>query len=142
MDIRLWAIGFPIAVLTACSGKVPPYPPLDGITRVEVRARLAGRDTTVASIAERDRIGRIVAFVNARRAGWEQPWAGVPLPIVVADLYRGSEFMGHVGSGASFLETQRQGDFASRSASADEVAEFNALLGIGAKVVAVPPKHP
>ena len=40
----------------------------------------------------------------------------------------------------SFLETQREDNFASRSASDDEVREFNALLGIGTKVVAVPPK--
>ncbi|HEY2377988.1 MAG TPA: hypothetical protein VGH98_18585 [Gemmatimonadaceae bacterium] len=142
MDIRLWAVAIPIAVLTACGGKVPPYPPLEGITRVEVRGRLAQRDTTVASIADPERIGRILAFVNARCAGWERPWAGIPVPIVVADFYRGSEFMGHVGSGASFLETQREDDFASRSASPEEVAEFNALLGIGTKVVAVPPKRP
>lgn len=142
MKIRLWSVAASIALLTACDGKVPPYRPLNGITRVEVRARLAGHDTAVGSIVEPNRITRIVAFVNARRAGWEQPWAGVPVPTVVAEFYRGSEFMGHVGSGASFLETQREGDFASRPASTEEVAEFNALLGIGTKVVAVPIKHP
>lgn len=130
----------PIAALAACDGKLPPYPRLEGITHVEVQARFAGRGTTLASIVDPDRIGRIVAFVNARRAGWEQPWAGVPVPTVVANFYRGSEFKGHVGSGASFLETQRDGDFASRDASHDEVSEFNALVGVGEKVVAVPTK--
>jgi hypothetical protein len=140
MRLRVCAIGITFALLPACNGKMPAYPPLDRITRIDVRARLDGHDTVVASIADPERIARIVAFVNARRAGWEQPWGGIPVPSVMAEFYSGSEFEGHVGSGASFLETQREDNFASRSASDDEVREFNALLGIGTKVVAVPPK--
>jgi hypothetical protein len=143
MTCRLSTVGASVALLAAaCGGKVPSYPPLDGVTRVDVRVRLNGHDTTVASIADPDSIRRIVAFVNARRDGWERPWYGIPVPIVVANFYRGSEFMGHVGSGASFLETQREGDFSSRPASTEEVAAFNSLLGVGTKVIAVPPKRP
>ena len=130
-----------LALLLACGVKVPPFPPLDGITRVDVRVEMDGRDTTVASIAGRDSIGRLVAFVNARRDGWERPWYGIPVPSVVANFYREGEFMGHVGSGPSFLETQREDDFASRPSSSSEVAEFNALLGIRTKVIHVPPKN-
>ena len=141
--MRLSTVGVQLALLAAaCGGKMRPYPPLEGVTRVDVRVRLAGRDTTIASIVDPDSVRRIAAFVNARRDGWERPWYGVPVAVVVADFYRGKDFMGHVGSGASFLETQREGDFASRPASAEEVATFNALLGVGTKVIAVPPTSP
>ena len=143
MSLRRSAVGVSLALLVAaCDEKIRPYPPLEGITRVDVRVRLAGRDTIVTSIIDPDSLGRIVAFVNVRRGGWERPWSGIPVPVVMAEFYRGKEFMGHVGSGASFLEAQREGDFASRPASAEEVAAFNALLGVGTKVIAVPPKRP
>jgi hypothetical protein len=143
MSLRRSAIGVSLALLVAaCDEKIPPYPPLEGITRVDVRVRLAGRDATVTSIVDPDSVARVMAFVNVRRNGWQRPWYGIPVPVVVAEFYRGKEFMGHVGSGASFMEAQRQGDFASRPASAEEVAVFNALLGVGTKVIAVPPKRP
>jgi hypothetical protein len=141
MDYRFSPIRVSLAALLAACGNVPPYPPLEGITRVDVRVRLAGRDTSVASITNLDSVARLVEFVNARRSGWRRPWYGIPVPTTVAELYRGSEFMGHVGAGPSFLETQRQDDFASRPATAEELAAFDALLGIGTKIIVVPPKE-
>lgn len=143
MSRRLSAVVCTLALqVAACDEKIRPYPPLEGITRVDVRVRVAGRDTIVTSIIDPDSLGRVVAFVNVRRDGWKRPWSGIPVPVVLAEFYRGKVFMGHVGSGASFLETQREDDFASRPASAEEVAAFNALLGVGTKVIAVPPKRP
>lgn len=134
---------FPL-LMSACNRAVPAYPALTGITRIEVRARLSGRDTTIASITNPDTIARMTAFVNARREGWDVPWYGVPVPVTTAEFYRGREFLGHVGAGAAFLETQRRGEFASRPATDEEVAAFNALLGIPPKIVVVPVprKHP
>ena len=139
---RSLAVTVFLAVLgSACNRAVPAYSALAGITRIDVRARVSGRDTIVASIANPDSIVRVTDFVNARRDGWEVPWSGVPVPVTTAEFYRGSEFLGHVGAGATFFETQRRDDFASRPATSEEVAAFNALLGI-TKVVVVPVKHP
>lgn len=131
-----------LAVLViGCERELPPYPVLDGVTRIDVRVRVGSRDTTLAPITDRDSVERIVAFVNARRDRWTQPWYGVPVPRTVAELYNGSAFVGHIGAGANFLETQRLGDFASRSASPEEVATFNALVGVDSKVIVVPHKQ-
>ena len=136
---RLWLVTVSVTLSsTACNRTVPTYPTLDGVTRVEVHVRAAGRDSTIESIVDPDAVARITAFVNARRDGWEVPWFGVPVPTTEAYFYRGPQFLGHVGAGATFLETQRLDTFASRPASAEEVAAFNALLGIGTKVIAVP----
>jgi hypothetical protein len=143
MICEIATVGVCLAGIAAgCARSVPAYPPLDGVTRVEVQVRVSGRDTVVANIVDPDSVRRITTFLNARRAGWERPWYGIPVPIVVANFYRGGEFMGHVGSGSSFLETQREDDFSSRPASAEEVAAFNALLGVGTKVITVPAKRP
>lgn len=132
-----------VAILIAgCDQEVRPYPLLEGVTRIEVRVRLGSLDTTLAPITDRDSVQRIVAFVNARRDHWTTPWYGVPVPTTIADFYRGKEFLGHVGTGTNFLETQRRGEFTSRVASAEEVATFNALLGLPTKVIVVPPKEP
>ena len=143
MKRRSIAVTLFLAVLgSACNRAVPAYPALVGITRIDVRTRLSGRDTTIESIANPDSIARVIDFVNARREGWEVPWSGVPVPVTIAEFYRGREFLGHVGAGAMFFETQRRDDFASRHATGEEVAAFNALLGIGTKVVVVPVKYP
>jgi hypothetical protein len=64
------------------------------------------------------------------------------VPTTVAYFSGGDELRGSVGSGASYSETQREGNFASRRASLEEVTELHVLLGIGTKVIAVPPKRP
>jgi hypothetical protein len=141
MTRQLFLVGAWLAIWSvACNRTVAPYPRLDAITRVDVQVRIGGRDTTIASIADVDSVARTVEFVNSRRGGWEVPWYGVPVPTTTALFYRGREFQGSVGTGPNFLETQRLGDFASRAASGDEIVAFHALLGVGTKVIAVPPK--
>jgi hypothetical protein len=55
---------------------------------------------------------------------------GVPVPRVVLDFYEGENFKGHFGISKGFIETQRVGDFASKSISEGEGQEFLNLVGI------------
>jgi hypothetical protein len=73
-------------------------------------------------------ISQIVRFVDSHRTGWDVPWSGVPVPVVVAEFYSGTEFKGSLGVGKDFLETQRDGGFFSQSAAPDEVRGFLELL--------------
>jgi hypothetical protein len=115
-------------LLATCNGALPPMPLLPHATRVVVVA--GPSNDTLAVLTDPVRVAALTTFVNARREGWEVPWAGVPIPQVSADFYTGAEFHGHVGAGPTFLEAQRAGSFASRRASAAELAEFAQLLGV------------
>jgi hypothetical protein len=107
-------------------GLVEPFPPLVGVTELRIRNR-AGDSISV--IQDTMRIKQVVAYVNARNAGWTRPIGGIPIPRVVIEFH-GVAFMGHVGFGNGFLETQRMGTFASRRASETELATIRALLGV------------
>ncbi|HJP61645.1 MAG TPA: hypothetical protein VJ865_16670 [Gemmatimonadaceae bacterium] len=137
--IRLAAL---LLTLVACDGKPRQYDALGPVTRIQVIARRRPSGADTFTIRDADSIARIVAFVNARRDGWETPWGGVPIPTTIAEFYDSNDFRGHFGSGSDFFETQRDGDFSSRSANADEFAAFQRLLGIRVKVIRVPPKSP
>ena len=63
------------------------------------------------------------------------PWYGVPVPTIVADFYDGETFKGHLGVGSSFFETQREGDFWSKSAPRSEIQQFLSLVGVSEKQV-------
>jgi hypothetical protein len=115
--------------LGGCTTEQPPYPELTGITRINVRQRASVHGSAGRSISHPDSLAAIVGFVNARRDGWAAPWYGVPVPVIIADFYRGEAFAGHVGVGSNFFEAQRSGDFASRKASPTEIMEFVKLLG-------------
>jgi hypothetical protein len=78
-------------------------------------------------------VSQIVAFVDSRRAGWETPWYGIPVPTVSAKFFSGAQFKGSFSSGADFFETQREGVFCSQSASPSDVRHFLDLLGVDAE---------
>jgi hypothetical protein len=99
-------------------------PTFDRITRVEVRTNLDSLGTVVDS----QRIARIVAFANARRDKWTQPWAGVPIGMLGVTFYAGRELRGSFSSGSSYFEAQQEGDWFSRNATPAEIAEWRALL--------------
>ncbi len=107
------------------------FAPFVGVTRIKV-FDTQGNATV---INDPSRIASICTFVNryANQWGGTGDLFGVPLPGVKADFSAGPVFLGHFGVGANFFETQRDGDFASHSASASEVSTFYRLVG-GAKL--------
>jgi hypothetical protein len=122
-----------VLAMSACNTTLPPMPPVGPFTRVVVvDDRSVGAPDTLAVISEPARLAALAAYVDARRAEWEQPWYGIPVPQVSAYLYTAGGFAGHVGAGPNFLEVQRLGTFASRSASRAELQEFARLLGVSA----------
>jgi hypothetical protein len=100
------------------------FPPLDGITRVEVRTNV----DSLGTIIDSQRIAAIVAFVNARRRDWEQPWAGVPIGTLGVTFFTTREVRGSFRAGPNFFEAQRDGDWFSRDATASEIAQWRLLL--------------
>jgi hypothetical protein len=114
--------------LAATRGRVD-YPPLGTVDRIVVRDNLA-RD--LAILDDPARVRSVVEFLDERRAGWGglSDLAGVPVPYLRADLYRGREFLGSFGVGRGFFECQREGDFRSRSCTRGEAARFLGLVGL------------
>jgi hypothetical protein len=104
-----------------CRADLPAF---DRITRVEVRTNL----DSLGVIVDAERIARIVAFANAHRDKWKQPWAGVPIGDLGATFFAGRDLQGSFSAGSNFFEAQREGDWFSRSATASEIAEWKALL--------------
>ena len=82
------------------------------------------------TITDPVRVAKVVQFVDARNSDWQTPWYGIPVPGVTAEFWRDKEFLGHLGAGPEFFETQRQGAFASRVASKGEVSAFVQLLDV------------
>jgi hypothetical protein len=108
------------------------YPLLDKVTRVEVRAR---HRSVIKTLIAGEQLDKVVAFVNGQREGWERPWAGIPIPQVTAGFYDGETFKGHFGVGRGFFETHREGEFASKRATAAECAAFLLLIGVDKKTI-------
>ncbi len=108
------------------------YSGLGNVNRVEIKTRL---DKLIHRIDDREKIQQIVAFVDKQRSGWACPWYGIPVPQVVANFYDGDTFKGHFGMGLNFFETQREGDFASKDASAEQCRDFLALIGVDKSVL-------
>ncbi len=100
------------------------FPPVGVVTRAEVR------ETSHADVELTDpaQLAALVTFIDARRDGWEVPWAGVPVGTISVTLYRGPQVLGSFGAGAEFFDTQRDGAFFSRPASPTEVQRFRELL--------------
>lgn len=103
------------------------FPVLGRVTRVEITDN---HNKPILTIDDERQIVKIVAFVDGQRSGWGAPWAGIPIPEVVANFYDGEEFQGHFGVGPTFFEAQREGDFASKSATGRERRGFLALIGV------------
>ena len=114
----------------SCNHKTTSFAQLGKVTKIEVTGT---GGAVVKKIVDGKRIAQIVAFVDKNAAGWggANDWAGVPVPQIVANFYEGANFKGHFGVGANFFETQRDGDFLSKSASDDARAEFLDLIKSG-----------
>jgi hypothetical protein len=113
-----------LALLCGCGGATMPE--LRGVTRAEVRTN---RDLLIKEVSDPEQLRQLVAFVNARRAGWGSRFDGVPVPERVVNFYEGETFKGHVGWGRYFFETQRddRGPF-SREATPEEVGDLESIL--------------
>ena len=107
-------------------------PLFDNITRIEIRRN---NNELLSTITDAKQIAAVVTFTDSHHTGWGTPWYGVPAPIIVANFYDRESFKGHIGVGSSFLETQREGDFLSQSASNAEIKKFLALVGLNENVV-------
>jgi hypothetical protein len=113
------------------------YPPLGNVTQVEVKTQFG---ELLHRIEGAEQIGKIVAFVDKQRSGWGTPWAGVPVPAVSVDFHDGASFKGSFGVGPNFFECQREGDFASKEASAEQRDAFLGLIGVDRKILGRPPR--
>ena len=101
-------------------------PAIGSVTSITVSRRSGSPENT--EITGKAAISEIVDFVDEHRAGWGKPWFGIPVPVVTAEFYDGSEFKGSFGVGGYLFETQRDGDFFTRSASPAEVLRFLELV--------------
>src|SRR4051812_34348621 len=135
---------FPIAVAalfavscTWADSTVPPFRPVRPVARVSVTLN-GGRDS-LPPITDSARVRALIAFVDARAAGWVIPWAGVPVAPLNAGFFRSANDRGAVhyfGAGPRmFVASSRPGDFASRPATDAEVVEFLGLVGAPATAV-------
>ena len=109
--------------------KTTSFSPIGKVTRIEV---IGSTSSPLKIIKDKNQISRISAFIDKNATDWGgfADWAGVPVPDIVINLYDGENFKGHFGVGSNFFETQRSGDFTSKSASKSERGEFLRLIGI------------
>jgi hypothetical protein len=125
--IRFIALTAALALFCNC-GAVS-FPELHGVTRAEIRTN---HNELAKEIYDPEQIKQLLAFVNARRAGWGTRIDGVPVPRHVVNFYEGGEFKGRLGWGRDFFETQRDNrGFFSREADPEEVKEFERIVGMG-----------
>ena len=115
-------------------GSAKTYPELGRVTRIEVRTN---DRKNIKTIIEPNQTSKIVVFVDSQRSGWggSKDMFGVPVPLVILDFYAEQDFKGHFGIGDGFFETQRIGDFASKSVSEDEEQELLNLIGISGELL-------
>lgn len=84
----------------------------------------------IAVIRSPARIADICALANRYSDKWGGAGDvfGVPIAPLKAEFFAGQVFQGHLGIGDGFLETQRDGDFASRQVSKSETNALKTLL--------------
>lgn len=119
------------------------------LTLVEVRVRGyspprydIGRTSTL-TITNATGLEKIAEFINARTNQWEIPWAGVPVPTVVARLRGATNLnLGHFGAGNDFFERHARGSWFSRRATRNEIEEFLRLVGMPLDAIDPTPRKP
>jgi hypothetical protein len=86
--------------------------------------------TTLKALSDRSTISRIAAFAQSRSSEWATPLAGTPVAPITVEFYSGGQFLGHLGVGESFIESQGCGAFVSRKLGSADRSEIVGLLGI------------
>jgi hypothetical protein len=99
---------------------------LEQTRRVDVRTTPAGVTKSIEDVAI---IQKVVAFAKTRQTGWRAPWYGTPIGRVALDFYGTDGFLGHLGIGEDFLETQQDGFF-SRSLKQEEREDLIRVLDV------------
>jgi hypothetical protein len=105
-------------------------PSLGRVTLVKLSGQ--GKDRAIArEISDRQVIGRLAAFMNARRTGWGRPWgAGMTIPVVNLVFYDGGRLQGTLGVTANALTSQRSDGLYTRDARPDEIDRLLGVLGL------------
>ena len=116
--------------------------PLSNITRADV-VSYRYHDSVIKSIEDPGQLLCITQFLNSERSGWTRNYLGtfgVPLPVVRANLYRGSTYVGylavgsalsgHVGRNTAFLEAELGHVFARKHLPLPEANRFVELIGM------------
>jgi hypothetical protein len=121
-----------ILPLLTIAGCEPPrdFPAWNRVTRIEV-VETKRPQGVVKEIDDPRQVARIIAFVNANRTGYREPWFGEPLPPIDVNFYERRRYKGHFGVGPEFFEIHRGTiTFLSRPASFEEVRQFMELIGL------------
>jgi hypothetical protein len=124
--LRLFVLTLAVASI-ACGHPAPPLPALSSASRIEVTNN---HNERFGVIEEPARVAQICAFISERRSGWKAPWFGVPVATVNVTVFENGHPTLSFGAGEAFFSAQYSGTFASRNASAQEVAAFKGLLSL------------
>jgi hypothetical protein len=104
----------------------------EGADRVVIRKE---SKTAVKTITDRSTISQIAVFAEVRSGGWGTPLAGTPVANITLDFYSGGQFLGHLGIGRSFIESQGCGAFVSRTLTNTDRGEIARLIGVSEAVI-------
>jgi hypothetical protein len=77
----------------------------------------------VRDIRDTNAIAALIAFVNNRTSGWEEPWYGSPIPFIETILIKTEKIVGTFGAGEDFF-SRGSPSFMNRAASAAEIQTF------------------
>ena len=130
-------LSFLLTELTGCNGPFRDFPKIGTVTSAMVKVH--SESLAYATMTDAKSLSLLVDFIDERRAGWYTPWYGIPVPVVIVDLYDGNTFKGHFGVGKDFFETQRQGGFFFKDAKPTEVQGFLKLAGVNAPIESLRP---
>jgi hypothetical protein len=105
----------------------------EGADRVVIREE---SKTTVKTITDRSAISQIAAFAEARSTGWGTPLAGTPVANITLDFFADGRFLGHLGIGKTFIESQGCGAFVSRALTNTDRGQIVRLIGVPEAAIA------
>jgi hypothetical protein len=135
------------ALLLGCSScvsnKAVILKPLAAADVVKVRDRLS-TSLPVGDITDKERVEKIVSFVNSLPQNWSVPWYGPPVGQVYFDFYRGGTNVGNFYVGPDFFGRDANYghgsfEFYSQSATETQIREFGKIAGFDVwKYVQVP----
>ena len=101
-------------------------PPIGEADRIEVRRH--GMTGPSHQITEISTIEDLRGFINSYPAGWSVPLSGPPIGQVYFDFFYRDTFIGNFYVGPRFFGRDH-GNFFSRSATDDEIAKLNSIVG-------------
>ena len=101
-------------------------PPIGEADRIEVRRQ--GNLEPSLQITEISTIEELRSFINSYPAGWGVPFTGPPVGQLYFDFYSQDTFIGNFYVGPQFFGRDH-GNFFSRSATDDEIAKLNSIVG-------------